>query len=292
MSLNIINDVVKETLYNNIGSNNGSLIRNIHEDILVKYNSVNVLCGKQSSGKTVLALQEIIKMGVVSSHHLFVYITKEGRETDRTFISLKPLILIPYVIISESEAVDYIKTLLSAKQLYYTIRNEHLEDKIEDEQLNDMFEMLHINNFNNEYLHTVILFDDISNNKLFNSEETYFSQLIRRCRHVNITVFLLIQGWKGLKPHVKNEISTLFIFPCFNKQQLHFIYSQSARNLSFDEFYNMYREIVKCKNSLADKDNLVSGTHRSFALCDKNKDSHGYMMVNVIDGGDTMICPG
>lgn len=272
MSLNIINDVVKETLYNNIGSNNGSLIRNIHEDILVKYNSVNVLCGKQSSGKTVLALQEIIKMGVVGSHHLFVYITKEGRETDRTFISLKPLILIPYVIVSESEAVDYIKTLLSAKQLYYTIRNEHLEDKIEDEQLNDMFEMLHINNFNNEYLHTVILFDDISNNKLFNSEETYFSQLIRRCRHVNITVFLLIQGWKGLKPHVKNEISTLFIFPCFNKQQLHFIYSQSASNLSFDEFYNLYREIVKCKNN--------------------NKDSHGYMMVNVIDGGDTMICPG
>ena len=270
MSLNIINDVVKETLYNNIGSNNGSLIRNIHEDILVKYNSVNVLCGKQSSGKTVLALQEIIKMGVVSSHHLFVYITKEGRETDRTFISLKPLILIPYVIISESEAVDYIKTLLSAKQLYYTIRNEHLEDKIEDEQLNDMFEMLHINNFNNEYLHTVILFDDISNNKLFNSEETYFSQLIRRCRHVNITVFLLIQGWKGLKPHVKNEISTLFIFPCFNKQQLHFIYSQSASNLSFDEFYNLYREIVKCKN--------------------KNKDSHGYMMVNVIDGGETIAC--
>ena len=62
MSLNIINDVVKETLYNNISSNNGSLISDIHEDILVKYNGVNVLYGKQSSGKTVLALQEIIKI--------------------------------------------------------------------------------------------------------------------------------------------------------------------------------------------------------------------------------------
>ena len=57
-----------------------------------------------------------------------------------------------------------------------------------------------------------------------------------------------------------------------NNNYISYILIQSASNLSFDEFYNMYREIVKCKN--------------------KNKDSHGYMMVNVIDGGDTMICPG
>ena len=73
-----------------------------------------------------------------------------------------------------------------------------------------------------------------------------------------------------MEDKIEDEISTLFIFPCVNKQQLHFIYSQSASNLSFDEFYNLYREIVKCKN--------------------KNKDSHGYMMVNVIDGGETIAC--
>ena len=56
----------------------------------------------------------------------------------------------PCVIVSESEAIDYMKTLLSAKQLYYTIRNEHLEDKIEDEQINGLFQMLHIDHLNNE----------------------------------------------------------------------------------------------------------------------------------------------
>lgn len=263
----MVKSCVMDTLKIYSSHTSQSLLSEIHPDVKIRYNSVNVIVGKQSSGKTVMALQEIIKLGVLHSHHLFVYITKDGQETDKTFLNLKPLLLIPYVIVSENEAIDYIKTLLSAKQLYYTIRREHLEDKIEDEQKDDLFQMLHIDNFDKDYLHTVILFDDISNNKLFNSEESYFSQLIRRCRHVNITVFLLIQGWKGLKPHVKNEITTLFIFPCFNKQQLHFIYSQSASNLSFDEFYDMYREIVRCKN--------------------KNKDSYCYLMVNVVDGGDT-----
>ena len=270
MNLKQLNQLIGEVLHNSTPKNSGNLIQSIHPDVMIKYNSVNVIVGKQSTGKTVIALQEIVKLGILQTHHLFVYVTKEGKETDRTFINLKQLLLLPYVIVSEDEAVDYMKTLLAAKELYYTIRREHLEDKIEDEQKQDLFDMLHVDNFDKEYLHTVILFDDISNNRLFNSEESYFSQLIRRCRHVNISVFLLIQGWKGLKPHVKNEISTLFIFSCFNKQQLHFIYSQSASNLDFEEFYALYREMVNCKNN--------------------NPDCYPYLVIQVSDGGDTSIC--
>ena len=270
MSLKQLDQLITQALHNTTPTNSGNLIQPIHPDVSIRYNSVNVIVGKQSSGKTVIALQEIIKLGILQTHHLFVYVTKEGNETDKTFTNLKPLLLLPYVIISEAKAVEYMKTLLAAKSLYYTIRREHLEDKIEDEQKQDLFDMLHVDNFDNEYLHTVILFDDISNNKLFNSEESYFSQLIRRCRHVNISVFLLIQGWKGLKPHVKNEITTLFIFSCFNKQQLHFIYSQSASNLDFDEFYSIYREMVRCKNN--------------------NPDCYPYMQIQVVEGGETSIC--
>ena len=132
-----------------------------------------------------------------------------------------------------------------------------------------MFNVLSIDDFSKNTLHTIVLFDDISNSKLFSSEESYFSQLIRRCRHINVSFFLLIQGWKGLKPHVKNEISTLFIFPCFNKQQLRYIYSQSASNLSFDEFYQLYSKILRRKTD--------------------DNESHPYMVINVVDGGETKI---
>ena len=135
---------------------------------------------------------------------MLVYVTKNGDENDKSFQSLKNLIKIPYVTVSEIDLVEFIKTLIAAKNLYYLIRREHIKDKIMDEQLEDLFKTLHIKDFNKEFLHTLVLFDDISNSKLFSSEESFFSQQIRRCRHTNISYFLLIQGWKGIKPHIKN----------------------------------------------------------------------------------------
>ena len=266
---NMVKTHVMNTLKTYPMDANESLISEIHPEVSIRLNSVNVIVGKQSSGKTVIALKEIIKLGVLNTHHLFVYVTKDGKESDKTFLALKPLLMIPYVVISENEAVDFIKDMISAKNLYNLIKRENLCDKIDDQQKEDMFQILAINNFDKNILHTIILFDDISNSKLFSSEESYFSQLIRRCRHVNISFFLLIQGWKGLKSHVKNEISTLFIFPCFNKQQLHYIYSQSASNLSFDEFYEMYTKILKQKT--------------------EDNESHPYMIIQVSEGGDTSI---
>ena len=268
---NMIRAKVKETLHTNGSKTSGALISEIHPDINVRYNSVNVIVGKQSLGKTVVALEEIIKISLLGTHHLLVYVTKNGDENDLSFQSLKHLLKIPYVTISEKESIPFIEEMLAAKSLYYRIKREHLEDQIAQEQKEALFEVLHIDDFEKSTLHTLVLFDDISNNKLFSSEESFFSQQIRRCRHTNMTYFLLIQGWKGIKPHVKNEITTLFIFPCFNRQQLHFIYSQSASNLDFDEFYDFYRQMVQYKNN--------------------NPDSHPYMLVNITDGGDTFIVP-
>ena len=269
IDLSFIKDRINETFQNN-DSIKGALINDIHPDINIKYNSVNVIVGKQSLGKTVVALEEIIKISLLNTHHLLIYVTKNGDENDRSFQSLKHLLKIPYIVVSEANARSCVDELISAKNLYYTIRREHLEDQIIDEQLDDMFDVLHVNNFDKEYLHTLILFDDISNSKLFSSEESFFSQQLRRCRHTNISYFLLIQGWKGIKPHIKNEITTLFIFPCFNKQQLHFIYSQSASNLDFDEFYKMYCQLLQAKNN--------------------NPDSHPFMIVQVTSGGESAIC--
>ena len=270
-SLSYVRGVVNKTLNSKKDVSNNALIKCIHPDINVRYNSVNVIVGKQSLGKTVVALEEIIKISLLGTHHLLIYVTKNGDENDLSFQSLKHLIKIPYVTVSEKDSKPFIEELIAAKNLYYQIRREHLENKIVPEQREALFEVLHVDDFDKPTLHTLVLFDDISNNKLFSSEESFFSQQIRRCRHTNMTYFLLIQGWKGIKPHVKNEITTLFIFPCFNRQQLHFIYSQSASNLDFDEFYQLYQQMVQYKNN--------------------NPDSHPYMLVNVTEGGDTFIVP-
>lgn len=274
----IVKDKVHEVLSTKKNDMSGAFIDKVHPEINVRYNSVNVIVGKQGQGKTVIALEEIIKIALMDTHHLLVYVTKDGNESDRSFLALKSLIepRLPIITISESSAEATIEKLIKAKNEYYAITNNHLEDKLDDPQLNitpkeihDLFDTLHIDDFHRKYLHTLVLFDDISNSKLFTNETSYFSQLLRRCRHTNMTFFLLIQGWKGLKPHIKNEITTLMIFPCFNKQQLRYIYSQSASNLCFDDFYEKYEQIMSLKTNYPD--------------------SHPYMVIQVVDGGETFI---
>ena len=251
------------------GDNSGALISEIHPEIITKYNSVNVIVGKQSLGKTVIALEEIIKISYMNTHHLLIYVTKDGEENDRSWQTLKNMIEMPIILVSEENAQECVDELITAKSLYYRIRRERIKDKISSSQKSDLFSVLQVNNFEKAFLHTIILFDDISNSKLFSSEESFFSQLLRRCRHNNLTFYLLIQGWKGIKPHIKNEITTLFMFPGFNKQQIRYIYGQSASNLDFEDFFAIYKRLGDLKR--------------------QHPDEHPIMIVQVTDGGETFI---
>ena len=160
-SLSYVRNVVYDTLNSKKDVTNNALIKCIHPDINVRYNSVNVIVGKQSLGKTVVALEEIIKISLLGTHHLLVYVTKNGDENDLSFQSLKHLLKIPYVTVSEKESKSFIEELIAAKNLYYKIKREHLEDQIVPEQMEALYEVLHVDNFEKQSLHTLVLFDDI-----------------------------------------------------------------------------------------------------------------------------------
>ena len=249
--------------------NSGALISPIHEQILTRYNSVNVIVGKQSLGKTVVALEEIIKISYLDTHHMLVYVTKDGEENDRSWNTLKGLIEMPILLVSEENAEACIDELIAAKSLYYKVRRDRTKNILDKRQKQDLFDTLQVDNFEKSFLHTLILFDDISNSKLFSSEESFFSQLLRRCRHNNLSFYLLIQGWKGIKPHIKNEITTIYIFPGFNKQQVRYIYSQSSSYLDFEDFYKVYQDVNKKKR--------------------EHPDEHPLLIVQCTEGGETYM---
>ena len=264
-----IRSKIKARLKSNLSPKNDGVFAPLHEDIGGKYNAVNVIVGKQSMGKTVTALEEIIKISILNTHHLLIYVTKDGEENDKSWLSLKPLLQMPTVVVSEKDAEKCIDELLAAKSLYYKIRRERTKNKIAQDQLDDLFNVLFVEDFDREYLHSIVLFDDISNSKLFSSEESFFSQLLRRCRHTNMSYFLLVQGWKGLKPHIKNEISTLYLLPGFNKQQLRYIYSQAASNLDFEDFFDAFQQLNEMKH--------------------EHPDEHPMIVIQCSSGGDTYI---
>jgi hypothetical protein len=200
------------------------------EPIQVKFNSVNVFIGKKGTGKTVCALNEALKISLTGQYHLLIYVCPQGIANDESFNVLRPMIEknLPVRIISNEIIVNHIDQLIRYKKVYDDIKKEHAEHAIIEEQKQELFTALGLSDWHHKHLYTLIMFDDISGSPLFAHENSVMCSLLRRVRQPKLTIFLLIQNWKGLNPSVKNEITTIFLFKGFNQQQLQHIYSQSS----------------------------------------------------------------
>ena len=224
----------------------------IGPDINCYYNSVNVFVGRQGAGKGVQALTEIIKISRVSDiTHLLIYVSKYGSATDRTFESLKHLIKIPIIYVkyedkenNEKDCVQVFSKIQCYKRLYEQIKNEQLEDEIDDEQKQEIFDTLYINDFSKPTLHTLILFDDVANNPLIQTKG-FFAEMLGVCRHIHCSFFLTIQFWKSITTEIKANVSTIFIFGLYSKQQLSVMLYQIPTHHTFDEIYECYKQLQK-----------------------------------------------
>ena len=233
--------------------NNNSIktesLSKIHEDINCYYNSVNVFVGRQGAGKGVQALTEIIKISRVSPiTHLLIYVSKYGTQSDKTFESMKHLIQIPIIYVKykdediNKDCVQVFSKIQCFKRLYEQIKNEHLEESIDEKQKQDIFDVLHINSFDAPTLHTLILFDDVANNPLIQSKG-FFAEMLGVCRHIHCSFFLTIQFWKSITTEIKANVSTIYIFGGYSKQQLHVMLYQIPTQYTFDEIYNTYQKL-------------------------------------------------
>ena len=217
----------------------------IHPEINCYYNSVNVFVGRQGAGKGVQALTEIIKISKVSPiTHLLIYVSKYGTESDKTFESMKHLIKIPILYVKYDDSVQVFSKIQCYKRLYEKIKTEHLEDQIEEEQRDEMFDVLKIKDFTAPTLHTLILFDDVANNPLIKNRG-FFAEMLGVCRHIHCSFFLTIQFWKSITTEIKANVSTIYIFGLYSKQQLNVMLYQIPTHYSFDEIYEIYQQLQK-----------------------------------------------
>jgi hypothetical protein len=216
------------------------------EEIQAKYNSVNVLIGKKGTVKTACALNEALKMSLTGQYHLMIYVCPQGIINDDSFKTLRPLIEnnLPIRVISTDEIVNSIQQLIQYKTCYAEIKEEKSEKTIPPPQKAELFKALALNDWHHKHLYTLIMFDDISGSPLFANDKSYMCQLLRRVRQPLLTIFLLIQNWKGLSPSVTNELTSIFMFKGFNQQQLQHIYSQSSV-LERDNFIELANSLSK-----------------------------------------------
>ena len=70
-------------------------------------NSLNVFVGRQRSGKSYQAIQEIIKISRYDPcAHLLIYVNEKGESDDDTFSRFKDMIEIPIAYVKYSEIIN------------------------------------------------------------------------------------------------------------------------------------------------------------------------------------------
>lgn len=239
-----IDDLINGALSSNEDKLNGELLTLI-PSTYTYLNSVNIAVGRQFSGKTLTLMKEIIKISLIHPQtHLLLYINKTGQETDQTFESLKHLIKCPIIYASHEDAENTLKQIIAYKQLYQTIYDQNLSEKIIDEQAEEIKNVLKIDNFDQPFLHTLVLMDDMAKAKLLSKKDSYFEQMMTQCRHIKCSFFLAVQYWKALSPNIKSNVSTIYIFGGFSRQQLSYILYQINLSIPFPQLWSEYSKLT------------------------------------------------
>jgi hypothetical protein len=245
-SLSAIDNLIDDVIYDNRDQLARESIKKIHRELHTYRNSINLLVGKQGLGKSFSAYREIIKIGATDpTTHMLIIINKDGKSNDATFNVLKHLFTIPVVFYPYDDAEEQVKDILRYKDLYNRIKLEHLEDKIQDEQVDEIQFVLKIPDLSQPFLNTIIYFDDCANNRLFKNPTQYFPQLIATCRHNGLTFFFASQFWKGMPTELKSNALTIYIFRDFSKQQLDYILQQTPLKYDKKRILDIYKNLTK-----------------------------------------------
>ena len=205
-------------------------------------NSVNVYVGRPRSGKTYLALHDIISvMRADSNVHLLVYINEKGESDDDTFSRFQQLINIPVVFVRYADSEKYLKELLDYKSIYNKIKDNGLSaGDIPVDIRNEIEEKLFISDFQRDHLHTLIMLEDATNSKAIKKSDSYVNDLLTRCAHTQFSFFILIHYWKALTTNIKANLSTIYIFSGYSKQQLQYMLYQMNIPVSAKELFPHY----------------------------------------------------
>ena len=207
-------------------------------------NSLNVFVGRQRTGKTYQAIQEIIKISRTDPNaHLLVYVNEKGESDDDTFSVFKDMIELPICYVKYSEIDEFMKKLLNYKNIYNKIKEANAEREVPKECLDELLDGLFIDDLNKEYLHTLILMEDATTQKTIEDSTSYINHLMTTCAHIQCSFFVIIHYWKALTPNLKSNIYTAYIYPGYSRQQLTYILYQINLPDSTKDIYEKYKKL-------------------------------------------------
>ena len=208
-------------------------------------NSVNVYVGRPRSGKTFKALHDIISVIRNDPNvHMLVYINEKGECDDDTFERFQQLITVPVMFVKYADSEKYLRQLLEYKGIYNKIKSQGYPlSEIPDDVRDEIEDTLMITDFSRDHLHTLILTEDATNAKVIRKGDSYINDLLTRCAHTQFSFFIIIHYWKALTPNIKANLSTIYIFGGYSRQQMQYMLTQMNIPISFKELYPIYAQM-------------------------------------------------
>jgi len=213
-------------------------ITQIHPDSNIFYNSINIALGKQGTGKTFYFFREILKLDKLKTHHMLIYVTNNGTN-DQTYQMFKPKLSIPILIVSYDEVLETLLGLKAYKHLYNQIIDDGLIKNIDPAQREALFDALHVSNFSQRRLHTLVLYDDVAFEEQFKKHESPLNKLMFECRHINVSFMLCTQKLQGISTPVKSQATSITIFAGYPPVEIAQIHRSIQTNTDYQEFKQM-----------------------------------------------------
>ena len=217
-------------------------------------NSVNVYVGRPRSGKTYLALHDVISVIRNDENaHLLVYINEKGECDDDTFDRFQQLIELPIIFVRYDDCEKFLRRLLDYKSIYNKIKSKGIStNDIPSDVRDELYDVLRINDFSRDHLHTLIMLEDATNSKVLRKTDSYINDLLTRCAHTQFSFFILIHYWKALTPNIKANLSTIYIFGGYSRQQLQYMLYQMNIPISLKELIPHYMKMPRYSKLMID----------------------------------------
>jgi hypothetical protein len=212
-------------------------------------NSVSIAVGKQGSGKTYTFMKEVIAISRrIPQTHLIILFSKKAY--DPTVEATKNLAACPVIVKPYECAEDFVRLLLIAKSKYDVFRRTAIERNIPIEQIPEhidgcdtLMEILHINDFERNWLNSIIILDDVGNSKLFYNPDSFMNNNLKLCRDQNIIWMLACHGITQLSPAIKTNSAIVYFGKGLSPERLVHVRRQTNSDMEHDEFQDLYRRM-------------------------------------------------
>jgi hypothetical protein len=187
----------------------------IHPDIYICYNSINLLFGQRGSGKTYNVIHKIIKICMLDKNGGFTsFVIISDKPNESTMLELLDQMKdnLKRIQTDYYHSYDVLDEIMEGKVAYYQVVRKDLEGEINEDSKKDILSRAIGNDFYDQLPHTLELFEDAIG--IFNHNNKYkkLYEMIFKNRHQRFTMFINVQEIYTIPPAIHKNLDTLWIF--------------------------------------------------------------------------------